>query len=244
MEWLYSLDELRAYSIGTKEGRQRLETLLKHLPNIMEAADIQLAPRSRVLCLMAGSCIEGIAFAQLYEAQVTCLDLQRRMLAKGEEEARRRKLDLRTIVADIKQLGKYVSGRFDLVTILGSPLPHINLHDFDRVVGQVLKVLAKRGTFLADQSDLLFRIMPQYRDAFVVNLEPPVISVHRSFNPREGYFERLLYSKTRSQVFRVYLWSPWIIEYVLKKNGFTKVDVKSYVDAYTAIQTHLFTARQ
>ena len=193
---------------------------------------------------MAGSCIEGIAFAQLYNAQVTCLDLQKRLLALGAKEARRRKLEVRTSVGDIRDLAKHVSGKFDLVTILGSPLPHLSIYDFDRVVGQVLKVLAKAGVFLVDQSDLVFRIIPQYRDAFVSNLEPAVLSIHYSLNPREGYFERLLYSRSRSERFKVFLWSPWIVEYVLKKNGFGEVAVKPYVDAYTVIQTFLFTAMQ
>lgn len=243
LEWLYSLDELKAYSLATKQGKERLDTLLKHLPGMLEAAGIRLPKGPRVLSLMAGSCIEGIAFAHQYKAQVTCLDLQKRLLTIGGREARRRKLNLQTVVGDIKQLVKHVTGRFDLVTILGSPLPHLGVFDFDEVVSQVRRVLATRGAFLVEQADLVFRILPNYRDAFVANLKPPVITVHHSFNPKQGYFERLYYSKTKNRLFRVYLWSPWIIEYMLKKNGFSKVEVIPYVSPYTAIQSYLFTAR-
>ncbi len=62
------------------------------------------------------------------------------------------------------------------------------------------------------------------------NLEPPVFSIHRTLNPRHGYFERLFYSRTRHEVYKTYLWAPWIIEYMLKKNGFREVEVKPYVD--------------
>ncbi len=243
LEWLYSLDELKAYSLATKQGRERLETLLKHLPGMLETGGIRLPRKPRILSLMAGSCIEGIAFAHHYKAQVTCLDLQKRLLTIGAKEARRRKLNLRTVVGDIKQLAKHVTGRFDLVTILGSPLPHLGIFDFDEVVSQVRRVLAKKGAFLVEQADLVFRILPNYRDAFVANLKPPVITVHHSFNPRQGYFERLYYSKTKNRLFRVYLWSPWITEYVLKKNGLSKVEVTPYVSPYTTIQSYLFTAR-
>ena len=243
LEWLYSFDELRAYRLDTKQGRERLETLLKQLPSILDAAGVKLPSKPRVLCLMAGSCIEGIAFAQLYNAEVTCLDLQKGLLAKGGKEARRRKLNLQTIVGDIRELTRHVKGNFDLVTILGSPLPHLNIYNFDTVISEVQKVLLKNGTFLVDQSDMVFRIIPQYRDAFVSNLKPPVFSIHHSFNPREGYFERLLYGRSRHQIFRVYLWAPWIIEYMLKKNGFSRVQVKPYADAFTVIGTHLFTAQ-
>ncbi len=192
---------------------------------------------------MAGSCIEGIAFAKLYNAEVTCVDLQKAMLARGTREARRRKLHIRTVEADIKEVARHVVGPYELVTILGSPLPHLNTYDFDQVIGQVRRVLGKHGAFLIDQTDMIFRIIPQYRDAFISNLSPPVVNIHSSFNPREGYFERLLYSKSRHQLFKVYLWSPWIITYMLKKNGFDRVDVKPYVDMYTRIQTYLYTAR-
>ena len=242
LDWLYSFDELRAYSLDTKQGKARLETLLKQLPSILDAAGVKLPPRPKVLCLMAGSCIEGIALAQLYNAEVFCLDLQKGLLAKGQKEARRRKLALRTIVGDVKEFARHVEGRFDLITIMGSPLPHLNIYDFDEVLAQVRKLLAKKGFFLIDQTDMVFRIIPQYRDAFVPNLKPPVLNVHYGFNPREGYFERLYYSRSRHETVKVYLWTPWVIGYMLKKNGFGKVEVKPYVDMYTVIQTHLFTA--
>ncbi len=136
MEWLYSFDELRAYRLDTKQGKERLETLLKQLPNILDAAGIKLSAKPRVLCLMAGSCIEGMAFAQLCDADVTCLDLQRTLLSIGEKEAKRRKLSLQTVTSDIRELAKHVKGKFDLITILGSPLPHINIYDFDTVIGR------------------------------------------------------------------------------------------------------------
>jgi len=192
--------------------------------------------------LMAGSCIEGIAFAQVYDADVTCVDLQERLLAKGLREAKKRKLKLHVIRGDVREPSKLVTGKFDLVTVLGQPLPHIGIFDFDQTIGGVKKLLAKNGTFLIDQSDLIFRILPQYRDAMTHNLEPPVFSVHRGLNARYGYFERLFYSRTRHDVYKTYLWAPWIIEYMLKKNGFTKVEVKPYVDPYNMAQTYLHIA--
>ena len=213
------------------------------MPQLLETAGISLPKNPKVLCLMAGSCIEGLAFAELYRAEVTCLDLQKQMLLKGLKEARRRKLRLKTVVADAKEFAKKVKGTFDIVTILGSPLPHIGIFDFDHVMSQVKEVLSKKGSFLVEQSDLVFRIMPQYRDAMVPNVNPPVINVHVGFNPREGYFERLLFGRNKQEVSKVFLWSAWIIEYVLKKNGFSSVGVKPYADPYSMAQTFLFTAR-
>ncbi|HVH16033.1 MAG TPA: class I SAM-dependent methyltransferase [Candidatus Angelobacter sp.] len=243
LEWLYGFDELNAYRLDTKKGKERLEARVKNLPELLSAAGISLLKEPRVLCLMAGSCIEGIAFAQIYDADVTCIDLQERLLRIGLREARRRKLKLRVVRGDVREPSKLVSGKFDLVTVLGQPLPHIGIFDFDQTISGVKKLLAKNGTFLIDQSDLIFRILPQYRDAMTHNLDPPVFSVHNSLNARQGYFERLFYSRTRHDVYKTYLWAPWIIEYMLKKNGFREVEVKPYVDLYSTPQTYLHIAR-
>ncbi len=242
LDWQYSLDELKAYSLSTKEGRERLNSVVKHLPEMMETAGIKLPNKPRILCLMAGACVEGIAFAQHYGGEVTCLDVRKHALAQGAREAKHRKVNLRTVVGNAVELSKKTKGKFDLVTIHGSPLPHLSIFDFDQVIMAVKRVLAKNGTFLTEQSDLVFRIIPQYRDAFVSNLDPPVMNVHLRFNARQGYFERLYYSKAKHTTFKVYLWSPWIIEYMLKKNGFGKVGVQPYVDSSTMFQTYLFTA--
>ena len=243
LDWLYGFDELNSYRLDTKTGKERLEAQIKNLPELLNLAGITLPKKPRILCLMAGSCIEGIAFAQVYDAEVTCIDIQERLLAKGLGEAKKRKLKLHVVRGDVREPSKLVSGKFDLVTVLGQPLPHIGIFDFDQTIGGVKKLLAKNGTFLIDQSDLIFRILPQYKDAMTHNLEPPVFSIHRTLNARYGYFERLYYSRTRHDSYKTYLWAPWIIEYMLKKNGFTNVEVKPYADPYNMAQTYLHTAK-
>ncbi len=69
LEWIYSLDELRAYSVDIKQGKERLEAQIKHPPVVLKASEIALPKKPRILCLMAGSCIEGLAFAQLYQSR-------------------------------------------------------------------------------------------------------------------------------------------------------------------------------
>lgn len=243
LDWLYRMDELKVYSVNTEKGRERLEAFTKHLPNLLDSAGISLPRKARVLCLFAGSCNEGIAYAQTFHADVTCLDLQQRMLAIGRAEATRRKLSIKTVKGDAKDVAKVVKGPFDLVTIHGSPLPHVDIYEFDQIVQGVAKVLGKNGTFLIEQSDVIFRVLPQYKDAFVANLDPVVVNIHRSFNPVKGFFERLYYSGTRKELFKVYLWSPWIIEYVLKKNGFSNVKTQPYADT-TIAQTYILVAQR
>jgi MPBQ/MSBQ methyltransferase len=242
VDWLYRLDELKVYSVNTERGRERLESFTKHLPGLLDSAGVSLPKTPRVLCLFGGSCTEGIAYAQAFHADVTCLDIQQRMLAIGRAEAKRRGLNVRTVKGDAREVARATKGPFDLVTIHGSPLPHVDINDFDQIVAGVNRVLEDEGIFLIEQSDLIFRVLPQYKDAFVSNLEPVVVNIHRSFNAAKGFFERLYYSGTRKELFKVYLWSPWIIEYVLKKNGFSMVKVQPYADTTTIAQTYLLTA--
>ena len=244
LDWLYKMDELKVYSVNTEKGRERLKAFTKHLPNLLDTAGISLPKKPRVLCLFAGSCNEGIAYATAVQADVTCLDLQQRMLLIGKTEARKRRLSIKTVKGDAKNVTDTVEGPFDLVTIHGSPLPHVDIYDFDQIVQGVGKVLGKNGTFLIEQSDLIFRVLPQYKDAFVANLDPVVVNIHRSFNPAKGFFERLYYSGNRKELFKVYLWSPWIMEYVLKKNAFSKVKVEPYADTTTLVHTYLLSARR
>src|SRR5438093_2967388 len=86
----------------------------------MSFAGIELPRKPRILCLMAGSCIEGIAFAKVYDADVTCVDLQERLLTIGLREAKKRKLKLHVIRCDVREPSKLVSEKFDLVNCSGT----------------------------------------------------------------------------------------------------------------------------
>src|SRR5690349_10312922 len=130
LEWLYGFDELNAYRLDTKKGKERLEAQIKNFPGLLSFAEIILPKKPRILCLMAGSCIEGIALANVYDADVTCIDLQERLLSKGQKEAQKRKLKLHVVQGNVRELSKLVNGKFDLVTVLGQPLPHISIFDF------------------------------------------------------------------------------------------------------------------
>src|SRR5689334_19280041 len=111
LEWLYGFDELSAYRQDTKRGKERLEAQIENLPGLLSFAEIVLPKKPRILCLMAWSCIEGIAFANVYDADVTCIDLQERLLSKGLREAKKRKLKLHVIKGDVREPSKLINGK-------------------------------------------------------------------------------------------------------------------------------------
>src|SRR5207244_12139871 len=104
--------------LTTNTRNERHEGQINNLPELLNLAGTTLPKKPRILCLMAGSCIEGIAFAQVYDAEVTCIDIQERLLAKGLGEAKKRKLKLHVVRGDVGEQSKLVSGKFDLVTVL------------------------------------------------------------------------------------------------------------------------------
>jgi hypothetical protein len=198
---------------------------------------------------MAGTCIEGIAFAQLLGGDVTCLDLQKDLLAKGALEAQRRGLEIRVISGDSRELAKSVRGKFHLITAMGEPLGNFDLWDFDQVVCGAKSCLEVNGTLLVEHPDDIFDIFPRSKSDSFLTLKPPRICIHTSsegfaYDAREGYFERLCLGKAGPSIMRSYLWSPSMVNYILRKNGLSHVFSRPYLDPFFSIQTYISSARQ
>ncbi len=49
LDWLYGFDELNAYRLDTKTGRERLEAQIKNLPGLLDFAEIGLPKKPRIL---------------------------------------------------------------------------------------------------------------------------------------------------------------------------------------------------
>src|SRR3989441_2534080 len=113
----------------------------------------------------------------------------------------------------------------------------------NKKMGEKKNPLEKKGTSMLNRWFLFSKPPQKKKDAIPQTKKPPVFSIHRNLNARHGYFERLYYSRTRHDSYKTYLWAPWIIEYMLKKNGFARVEVKPYTDPYNIAQTYLHTAR-
>jgi SAM-dependent methyltransferase len=93
--------------------------------------------------------------------RVTGSDLSPVAIARARQEARRRRLDLRFVVADMRALDHLVPGTFDVVLAADNALPHL-LSDGD--LAQAIRAIAAKlrpdGLFLAsirDYDDALAR---------------------------------------------------------------------------------------
>jgi len=119
---------------------------------------------------------------------------------------------------DAKRL-EFESESFDLVALLGSPLPHFSVYDFDEIIREVYRVLKPKGVLVIEYADTIKGLYNWHRDAFV---EGSLISIHKGFNFIEGLEERFFINLNNGTTFSVkfYLWSPWIVEFILRKAGF------------------------
>jgi len=80
IERVYDILELTYIDISTKDGLDRLEKLKIIFKEIFAELGLTLDQSSTVLVLMAGSCIEGIALAELYGCSITCIDVQKKTI--------------------------------------------------------------------------------------------------------------------------------------------------------------------
>lgn len=67
----------------------------------------------------------------------------------------------------------------------------------------------------------------RYKDVLLEDEETLMISIHAGFDPHGGCWRRVTFNLRDGSVNRylVYVWSPWIIKYVLYKNNFNNIKI-------------------
>mgnify|MGYP000436242917 CR=1 FL=1 len=230
----------RAYDISTVEGSRRIERVRENIVWAVKELDLKLNGESFILALCAGSGPEAIVLSEVYGCRVLCIDVQGWLLEKCNVEVKRRRLNVECICSDAKLIGSLLGrAKFDGATIWGCSLGHLSIKDFDTIASSVRELIVDGGFILIEQSDHVFGLLQRYEKAFVESRNPPVVSFHLEFNPVDGYWKRLVVDFSTGEVteYVVYVWSPWIIKYVLEKNGFSEVKVlrEKYGGSYVIV---------
>ncbi len=100
---------------------------------------------TKVLCLASGGGQQGPVLAAA-GADVTVFDNSPRQLGRDEEVAARDGLALRTVLGDMRDLGAFADGRFDLVF---NPVSNVFCPDLAPVWRECCRVLRPTGVLLA-----------------------------------------------------------------------------------------------
>jgi glycine/sarcosine N-methyltransferase len=114
--------------------------------------------------------------------RVTASDLSPQSIARAEEEARKRRLDLRLLVADMRMLDRLVAGTFDVVLAADNALPHLlSAADLARAIGAIARKLRPDGLFVASIRDYdeALRTRPEVWPARIIEQGGPRRSVRQ-----------------------------------------------------------------
>ncbi len=200
------------YDIESERGRERfaelMEILSRHLPiKSGRALDI--------------GCNAGLSSFVLEELgfEVIGIDIQEKFVKRAKELAKKRGSKAEFYVMDAKNLN-FKESTFDLVALLGYPLAHFSIWDFDKILQEVRRVLKPQGYIVIQESDFLWTLIRGFNQP---GLEAEgLVRINVDVNVYEGYLERLLIDFERGVFSRdkFYIWSSWILRYVFEKNGF------------------------
>jgi len=139
------------YDIESKRGRERFaelrEILSRHLP----------IKNGRALDI---GCNAGLSSFVLEELgfDVVGIDIQEKAIERAKELAKKRGSKAEFYVMDAKNLD-FKENAFDLVALLGYPLAHFSIWDFDKILQEVKRVLKPQGWIVIQESDFLWTLI-------------------------------------------------------------------------------------
>lgn len=166
-------------------------------------------------------CNAGLSSFVLEELgfDVVGIDIQEKAVERAKELAKKRGSKAKFYVMNAKNLD-FKENTFDLVALLGYPLAHFSIWDFDRILQEIKRVLKPQGYIVIQESDFLWTLIKGFNQP---GLEAEgLVRININVDVHEGYLERLLIDFEKGVFLRdkFYIWSPWILRYVLEKNGF------------------------
>lgn len=204
-------EKLWMYDPRTEVGKKRMEKQRELLEKFLSIKS------GKALDIGCGMGISTFALENL-GFEVIGIDVQEELVEKAKEIAKELGYKAEFRVMDAKK-PDFPDGSFDLVALLGNPLPHLSVYDFDKIVQEAFRVLKPNGALFLEYADWVRLLHQGYRDALV---EDPFISFHVSINTVKGQAERLFINLEKGYFFkvRVNVWAPWIVEFILRKVGF------------------------
>lgn len=205
-----------AWDSEDKMGKGRIRSLKELLSRYLPIKS------GRALDIGCGTGVSTFALEEL-GFEVVGIDVREDALQKARKIAEKRGSRVEFLLMDAKRL-EFVDESFDLVALLGSPLPHFSIYDLDEIVRESHRVLKAKRAIVIEYADNLRGLYSWYRDVFV---EGPLVSIRESIDFIKGSERRFFIELAGETIFIVefYLWSPWILEFILRKAGF---EVRSY----------------
>ncbi len=202
------------------EARERFEGLVKFFRESLR--DLEDRSRVRVLDLMAGTGIAGVAASKALtemgkEVELVISDVRRKdlQLVEGWLSYANLKLRYESLQADVEDAVRRVKGKFDLILIWGSSMPHLSPWKAAKVLAGLREVSSGEAKVMVEQWDISGSLLRRNQFKRIL-LEGKVddegqglLSLHVGYDPFTGMDERAYYRLPGMKFLlktRVHLW--------------------------------------
>ena len=137
-------EKLWMYDPRTEVGKKRMEKQRELLEKFLSIS-------GKALDISCGMGISTFALEKL-GFEVIGIDVQEELVEKAKEIAKELGYKAEFRVMDAKELD-FPDESFDLVALLGNPLPHLSIYDFDEIVQEAFRVLKPNGVLFLEYAD-------------------------------------------------------------------------------------------
>ncbi len=162
--------------------------------------------------------------------KVTGIDIQKDMVNRAKKTAREICSDASFILMDIHEVD--IKEKFDSIFILGNTLIHMSLEDFVNIIKKINNMIQGNGVLVVHYFDVIRDIINQ--ELFIKSPKIADKRVEFSYDLEKGAINIMVIERElredlyEAERFSIYIWSPWILENIMKDNGY-KLEVREYL---------------
>ncbi|OQX50717.1 MAG: hypothetical protein B5M53_11860 [Candidatus Cloacimonas sp. 4484_209] len=208
------------YDPESIQGKFRMKKFLRILSEYLNMK------KGKVLDVGCGMGVSTFALEKL-GFKPTGVDISKTYIQRAQNIAEKKKLLSKFFLKSAVEI-ETLKEAYDAVTFLGNALPHFSIEELDEVIRKAWNVLNIDGIILFHYADWVNILFASYQKTLVEkNLENKVmLSYHSVIDTTTGSFERLFLLPESGELFRArfHIWSPWIIEFLLKRNRFKRIE--------------------
>lgn len=211
------------YNPESEAGKNRLRFLINALKPYRHLFG------SKALDIGCGAGTSTFALEEL-GLSVVGIDRDKLFIEKARKIAEKRRSRAKFFVADARTMS--VRDVFDSVFMLGDVIIHFSLTEFIRMIQNIRRATRRKFVLVLEYSDFV--------ESLLRKEEPIPIptelrgKVYYSYNADEGCLKVIVITreigpdKYEAEEVKMYIWSPWVLEYILLTSGFTLISRERY----------------
>jgi len=229
VDWLERLYEYLPWPMkpGEEKAEKRFSSAVKFFSSLLQHESLGGIRKEfvSVLDVMSGTGIGGAAAAKAFvdggfKVRLVALDKRKSDLSYVDKWLEFAGIldetELETVVADVEELPLKVHGKFDLVLIWGSSMPHLIPWTAAKVLAGIREVSSSDGVLTVEQWDIAgtLLIRNQFRhillEGGIDDEGSGILSFHLGYDPFRGVEERAYYRLPGMEFLlksKVHLWS-------------------------------------